>query len=86
MISFAPGIVFPGYDRTFTATWPGHYAFGPLTATVALTIPDNTSTVTQTITFFAFPWQETLIVLVVLIILYFIFRTWKKNFKIVRVK
>ena len=86
VLPFTPGIVFPGYDRTFTASWPGRYAFGPLTATVALTIPDNTSTVTQTITFFAFPWQETLIVLVVLLVLYFIFRGWKKNFKIVRVK
>jgi hypothetical protein len=86
VLPFTPGIVFPGFDRTFTATWPGYYAFGPLTATVALTIPGNTSTVMETITFFAFPWQETLIVLVVLIVLYLIFRGWKKNFKIVRVK
>ena len=49
-------------------------------------MPNNTSTVVQSITFFMFPWQETLIVLVVLILLYLIFRTWKKNFKIVRVK
>ncbi len=86
VLPFTSGIVFPGYDRTFTANWPGRYAFGPLTAVLSLTIPDNTSTVTQTITFFAFPWQETLIVLLVLIVLYFIFRAWKKNFKIVRVK
>jgi hypothetical protein len=86
VLPFNSGIVFPGYDRTFTAVWPGRYAFGPMTATVSLTIPDNTSTVTETITFFAFPWQETLIVLVILIVLYIIFRTWRKNFKIVRVK
>lgn len=86
VIPFTPGIVFPGYDRTFTASWPGRYAFGPLTATLSLTMPNNTSTVVQSITFFMFPWQETLIVLVVLILLYLIFRTWKKNFKIVRVK
>ncbi|HUC01598.1 MAG TPA: DUF916 domain-containing protein [Candidatus Paceibacterota bacterium] len=85
-IPFTPGIVFPGYDRTFTASWPGRYAFGPMTATLSLTIPDDTSTITQTITFFAFPWQETLVIVVVLIVLYIIFRTWRKNFKIVRVK
>lgn len=86
VIPFTSGIVFPGFDRTFTAVWPGRYAFGPMTATLALSIPDNSSTVTETVTFFAFPWQETLIVLLALIILYVIFRTWKKNFKIVRVK
>ena len=86
VIPFTPGIVFPGYDRTFTASWPGRYAFGPITAILSLTIPNNTSTVTQSITFFAFPWQETLIVLLVLILLFIIFRMWKKNFKIVRVK
>ena len=86
VVPFTSGIVFPGYDRTFTASWPGRYAFGPITATLSLTIPDNTSTVVETITFFAFPWQETLIVLVILLVLFFIFKTWKKNFKIVRVK
>jgi hypothetical protein len=86
VIPFNSGIVFPGYDRTFTASWPGRYAFGPITATLTLTIPDNTSTVTESITFFAFPWQETLIALAILIVLFIFFRTWKKNFKIVRVK
>jgi hypothetical protein len=85
VIPFTPGIVFPGYDRTFTATWPGRYAFGPLTATVSLNIP-NGGTLTQTVTFFAFPWQETVGVILILLVLYFIFRGWKKNFKIVRVK
>lgn len=86
VLPFTSGIVFPGYDRTFTASWPGRYAFGPITATLSLTIPDNTSTVTQSITFFAFPWQEALIIVLALIILYVVFRAWKKNFKIVRVK
>jgi hypothetical protein len=85
VLPFNSGIVFPGFDRTFTASWPGRYAFGPITATLSLTMPGNTSTVTQTITFFAFPWQETLIVLVILIVLFLALRTWKKNFKIVRV-
>jgi hypothetical protein len=86
VLPFTPGVVFPGYNRTFTASWPGHYAFGPLTATLSLAIPNTSSTLTQTITFFAFPWQETLVVIIVLLILFFFFKTWKKNFKIVRVK
>ncbi len=85
-LPFNSGIVFPGFDRTFTASWPGRYAFGPITATLSITIPNNTSTIVQTITFFAFPWEEALGILIVLLVLYFIFRTWKKNFKIVRVK
>jgi len=84
-VSFTPGVIFPGYNRVFTGTWPGSYAFGPLTAVLSLTMPDG-SVQTKTISFFAFPWQETLGILIVLCVCLFIFRTFKKKFKIVRVK
>lgn len=80
-----PGIVFPGYDRTYTASWPGKYAFGPLTATLSVSIPDS-GTITKTVTVFVWPWEETLIVLIVIALIIIFFKTIGKNFKIVRVK
>lgn len=84
-IPFTSGIVFPGFNRSFTATWNGFYAFGPMTANLSLTMPDG-SVQTKSISFFMFPWQETAGILLILIIVIFIFMTFKKNFKLVRVK
>jgi hypothetical protein len=85
VLPFTPGIIFPGYNRVFSAAWRGLYAFGPLTATLSLNIPDS-GMQTKVITLFMFPWQETLGIIVALIILVFLIRIVKKNFKIVRVK
>jgi hypothetical protein len=84
-LQLTSGVVFPGYGRTYTATWSGHYAFGPLTATLVTSIPDS-GTITKTVTIWVFPWQEGLIVLVIILILVLIFRVFGKRFKIVRVK
>jgi hypothetical protein len=84
-LPFTPGVVFPGYNRVFTAAWPGTYAFGPMTAVLTLNIPDS-GTQIKSIAFFVFPWQETLGIIILLVILFFLVRAIKKNFKIVRVK
>ena len=84
-LPFTQGIVFPGYNRVFTASYPGTYAFGPMTATLTINIPDS-GTQTEVITFFMFPWQETLGLIVIVLILLFLIKVLGKNFKIVRVK
>ncbi len=84
-IPFDSGIIFPGYNRVFTASWPNRYGFGPLTATLSVQIPGS-GTVTKTLHFFMFPWQEAFGILVILLVLIFSFRGVKKNFRIVRVQ
>lgn len=78
-------IVFPGYDRTFKASWDKKYFFGPLSVKILLQIPGGGNLTADSIIIWAFPWQETLIILVVLIILILAFRFLKKRFKIVKV-
>jgi hypothetical protein len=84
-LPFTPGIIFPGYNRIYSAAWQGLYAFGPMTATLSLTIPDS-GTLTKTIVFFMFPWQEAVGIIILVIVVFFLVRVIKKNFKIVRVK
>ncbi len=84
VLPFESRVVFPGYSRTFTATWPSRYAFGPLTAKVEVQMPDG-GTQVATLSFFAFPWQEGLIVVVGLSALWFVARFFKRKFKIVKV-
>ncbi len=85
VVPFESGIVFPGYDRTFTAALPSRYLFGPFTATLSLNIPQS-GVQTATLHFFAFPWQEAAGLIVLLVILLFVLHKIKKNFKIVRVQ
>ena len=85
VVPFESRIVFPDYDRTFTASWGNFYGFGPITANLNINIPDSGAQ-SATLTFFMFPWQETAGVIVVLLILWFGGRKIKKSFKIVRVK
>ena len=85
VIPFNSGIIFPGFNRVFSASWPGRYAFGPITATLSLNIPDS-GTQTAVISFFAFPWQEAVGLLILIILVVLFFGTFAKNFKIVRVK
>ena len=84
-LPFTAGVIFPGYNRAFTSAWQGIYAFGPMTATLSLNIPDS-GTQTKVINFFMFPWQEALGIIVLLLVLFFLFKFTKKHFKIVRVK
>ncbi|MFA6365154.1 MAG: hypothetical protein WCW78_02010 [Candidatus Paceibacterota bacterium] len=83
-IPYEPRIVFPGKERTFKAVWDTKYLFGPITVTAAINMPNGGAEV-KTLSFFAFPWQEALVVLGLIVLLLFVFRTFKTKFKIVRV-
>lgn len=78
--------VFGGYDRSFSATWDKKYFFGPVNVKISAKIPDGLDLKTTSIVVWAFPWQEAVIVLFVFGFLAFLFKYFKKKFKIVRVK
>lgn len=84
-VAFEPRVVFPGFDRTFSATWQRTYAFGPVFATVQADMPDGTPIGKQTVIMWAFPWQEGLIGLAGLAVVLFGVWEFKKRFKIVPV-
>ena len=84
-VSWDPRVVFPGFDRTFTATWDQRYAIGPVFATVLAKMPDGSVIGTQTLVIWAFPWQESLIGGAALVVLLLGIREFKKRFKIVAV-
>lgn len=84
-IPYEPRIIFPGRERTFKALWDVKYLFGPITVTAAINMPDGGAEV-KTVSFFAFPWQEALAVLGLIILLLWIRNTFKSKFKLVRVK
>lgn len=84
-VSWDPRVVFPGFDRTFTATWDQRYAVGPVFATVLTKMPDGTVIGQQTVITWVFPWQETLIGCAGLVVLWIGIREFKRRFKIVAV-
>lgn len=83
-LDFESRVVFPGYSRTYKAVWPVRYAFGPITATALINIPDSGSR-QASFTLFAFPWQEGSAVLALIILIWLGSRVFRKKFKIVRV-
>ncbi|MGC9610984.1 MAG: hypothetical protein ABSE68_02075 [Minisyncoccia bacterium] len=84
-VPFDSRIVFPDHDRTFTAVWDNKYGFGPITANLNITIGDSGAQ-SSSLTFFMFPWQEALVVIAMLCLIWFGWRSMKKKFRIVRVK
>ncbi len=84
-VSWDPRVVFPGFDRTFTATWDRRYAVGPVFATVLAKMPDGTVIGQQTVVIWSFPWQESLIGAGALVLIWLGIREFKKRFKIVPV-
>ncbi len=84
-LTWEPRVVFPGYDRTFKASWDNRYFFGPLTVKIMAQIPGGPSLMVDSFVIWAFPWQDLLIVIVVLLLLVVLFRFFKKRFKIVKV-
>ncbi len=83
-VPFESRVVFPGHDRTFKASWPIRYVFGPVTANLNTNIPDSGAQ-SASLTFFVFPWQEAAGIIVIFLIIWFSSRSIKKKFKIVRV-
>jgi hypothetical protein len=84
-LTWEPRVVFPGYDRTFKASWTDKYLFGPLTVEIMAQIPGGESLVIDSFTVWAFPWQEVLILIVGITILVLLLKFFKKRFKIVKV-
>lgn len=84
-VPFNSRIVFPGHDRTFTAIWDNKYGFGPITANLNINIGDSGAQ-SSSLSFFMFPWQETIAAIAALCIIWFGWHSIKKKFKIVRVK
>lgn len=83
-IFWEPRIVFPGYDRTFKVKLDKKYLFGPVKATLMAKISGGPEFPTQSFTVWAFPLEETGIVILVAILLWFGIKILKKKFRIVR--
>lgn len=80
-----PGVVFPGFDRTYESAWNKKYLIGPVFITANIAMEEGGPAIApKTIIIWAFPWQEASIILAVLIILILGIRQFKKKFKIVR--
>jgi len=76
-------IVLPDSIRRFETKWEKKYLFGQYTA--KLTMKDGEGkTQTEELKFFAFPWQEGLVVLGIIFLILAISIIFKKKFKIVR--
>jgi hypothetical protein len=78
-------VVFPGFDRTFKATWDQKYFVGPVFATLKVQIPNGPILSSNPIVIWAFPWQEFLVSLGGFAVLLVALKFLKKNFRIVRV-
>lgn len=79
-------VVFPGFERTFNAKWGRKYLFGPLTITVNAFIPNGPAIEPTKITIWAFPYQEAIIVFLIIVLIVWGIKTFKKKFKIVKVE
>lgn len=84
-LNWEPRVVFPGYDRTFKVDWDNKYFFGPIKITLLSNIPGAAALNEMSITVWAFPWQEALILIAVIVLIWLIVRVFKKKFKIVKV-
>jgi len=84
-LNWEPRVVFPGYDRTFKVNWDNKYFFGPIKITLAANIPGAETLKEMSITVWAFPWQEFLILVATVVLIWLIVRTFKKKFKIIKV-
>lgn len=84
-LNWEPRVVFPGYDRTFKVNWGNKYFFGPIKITLLANIPGAATLNEMSVTVWAFPWQEALIVIAVIALVWLVVRTFKKKFKIVKV-
>jgi len=84
-LSWEPRIVFPGFERTFSVKWNRTYLFGPFKVTVNALIPNGPALEPVKVTVWAFPYQEAIIILLILILIIWGIKTFKKKFKLVKV-
>ncbi len=84
--TWEPRVVFPGYDRTFKTTLDKKYLFGPVKATVLAKMSDGADLTPISVTVWAWPWKETLILLGIIAVLWLLKIWLLKNFKIVKIE
>lgn len=81
-----PGVVFPGYDRTYASKWDKKYMFGPVKITINAQMEEGGPEIaSKSIIIWVFPWQEALIILAVILLLWIITKAFKTKYKIVKV-
>lgn len=84
--TWEPRVVFPGFDRTFKTSLNKKYLFGPVKATVMAKMSEGAELTPVSITIWAWPWKETLL-LVGILIIFWLLKIWLlKNFKIVKIE
>lgn len=83
--SWESKLVFPNYARNFDVSWDQKYLFGLFKITVDANVPGGEVIPSQTVYFWAFPWQESLILVLTLILIKFVVKKTKGKFKLVRI-
>jgi hypothetical protein len=81
-----PGVVFPGYDRTYNSNWNKKYFFGPVKITVNAQMEEGGAEIApMSIIIWAFPLNEALILFGILLVLWIAIKIFRSKFKIVKV-
>ncbi len=82
-----PGVVFPGYDRTYASRWDKKYLFGPVKITADVSMEEGGPGIgSKSIIIWIFPWQEGIIVLGIILVLWISAKLFRKKFKIVKIE
>ncbi|HRY36625.1 MAG TPA: hypothetical protein P5230_01940 [Candidatus Magasanikbacteria bacterium] len=84
--TWEPRVVFPGYDRTFKTNLDKKYLFGPVKATILAKMSDGAELTPISVTIWAWPWKETLVLLCIIVTLWLLKLWLLKNFKIVKIE
>ncbi|MCX8016141.1 MAG: hypothetical protein N2692_02465 [Patescibacteria group bacterium] len=79
-------VVFPGFDRTFAVKWDRKYFFGPLNVVINTYIPNGPAIEPAKIVIWAFPYQEAILIVVIILLIVWGIKLFKKKFKIVKVE
>ena len=79
-------VIFPGFDRTFTVKWDRKYIFGPLNIAINTYIPNGPAIEPAKVVIWAFPYQEAVLIIVIILLIVWGIKIFKKKFKIVRLE
>jgi hypothetical protein len=83
--SWESKLVFPNYSRSYEVKWDQKYLFGLFKVDVVANAPGGEKMPSQSSYFWAFPWQEALAVVILLVIIKIGVKKLKKKFKFVRI-
>lgn len=86
-ISLVPRIIYPGKIRKYEETWKfSSWAFGYYTAKVNLFSEDGVIQLSAQTSFWIIPWKTTVAIIILLIIIWLIFKLFSSKFEIKRKK